>query len=74
MLTGAAVGDVVGGAPGATYSFIVEATDEKEEVDWHKVGADTVHYASVGENIGVSVVINPVDKKGENRNFLVDKK
>ena len=63
----------MGGAPGATYSFIVEATDEKEEVDWHKVGADTVHYASVGENIGVSVVINPVGAAwGIGSQFIAD--
>lgn len=60
MLTGAAVGDVASGEAGASYSFIVEVTDEKEGIDWHKVGADTVHYASVGENIRVSVAINPV--------------
>ena len=73
LMTGAAVGDVVGGAAGATYSFIVEVTDEEEGIDWHKVGADTVHYASVGENIGVSVVINPVGAAwGIGSQFIAD--
>lgn len=60
LLTGAAAGNVAGGIVGATYGIIVEVTDEEEGIDWRNVGADVVHYASVGENIGVSIAINPV--------------